>query len=113
MAVHRLKTWCEPFDAIRMGLKGFEYRSDRDRTFEDGDLLCLEEYDHELSRLTGNALWRVVTFVLRGPAFGVPEGYSVLSIAPLASAPILGIEIDPSDRRNMIRVEAAAWRKRP
>lgn len=106
MAVHRLKTWPEPFDAMRLGLKGFEFRREDGRIFEVGDLLCLEQYDPELSRHTGEFLWRLVTFVLGSPHFGVPKGFAVLSIALVDQADMLGIEIDPADLQSLRFYEA-------
>lgn len=107
MAVHRLKTWPAPFEAVRLAAKPFEYRSEDDRSFEVGDLLCLEEYDNELERYTGNALWRLVTFVLRG-AFGVPDGYAVLGLNYVANAELFAVDLDPSDILQMGRIERAA-----
>lgn len=108
MSVHRLKIWREPFMAMRLGLKRFEYRAeapqkpgDHPRHFEVGDLLCLEEFDqvHELE--TGNGLWQVVTFVLRGPDFGVPVGFAVLSVASLYDAERRGVAVDAVDLDHM------------
>ena len=107
MTVHRLRTWCDPFEAIRLGLKPFEYRAEDDRVFEVGDLLCLDQWDHELETYTGDALWRLVTYTLRD-AFGVPPGYAVLGMTPIVNAARLEIEIDPADLRTMRRIEASA-----
>lgn len=107
MAVHRLKTWTEPFEAIRLGLKPFEYRAEDDRTFEVGDLLCLEHWDHELESYTGDALWRLVSYVLRD-AFGVPAGYAVLGMIPIAGASLHEIEVEEADLLEMRRIEGAA-----
>lgn len=107
MAVHRLKTWCEPFQALRLGLKPFEYRAEDDRTFEVGDLLCLEEWDSELERYTGDAAWRLATYVLRD-AFGVPPGFAVIGLTAIARAELLEIEVDPADMAEMGVIERAA-----
>jgi len=76
--IHDLKTWPEPFQAIRDGLKQFEYRKD-DRGFEVGHQLLLIEFDPERGRLTGRALMARVTYIARG-RFGIPRGFCVMSI---------------------------------
>lgn len=91
MATHELKTWPEPFAAIKSGTKMFEFRSDDRRPrFAVGDVLHLRE--HVPSRLgdgrdTGDALVARVTYVARGPDWGIPEGYCVLSLADVAPDP--------------------------
>lgn len=107
MAVHRLKTWRGPFLDLRLGLKPFEYRSENDRHFEVGDLLCLEEWDEDHGLLTGNACHRLVTYVLRDQ-FGVPPGFVVLGLAAPATADSLGISVAAADRTELERIERAA-----
>lgn len=41
---HRLKTWPQYFDAVADGRKTFEIRERRDRDFQVGDVLQLDEY---------------------------------------------------------------------
>lgn len=92
---HKLKTWPEPFKATRTYAKRFEFRLN-DRDFQVGDDLLLQEWEPEGSfgevghtdetalvvtgRYTGQECLRTVTYILRGPAFGIPEGYVVMSI---------------------------------
>ncbi len=87
---HDLKTWPAPFLDIASGLKTFEYRKD-DRGFEVGNTLHLREYVPERDErkqggnwvagyYTGAHCYRVVTHILRGPGFGIPEGYCIMSI---------------------------------
>jgi hypothetical protein len=86
---HQLKTWPKEFEATRIGLKKFEYRLD-DRDYQVGDVLTLKEYDPEQAQTwkgldeargySGREISASVTYVLKGPAFGVPEGYAVMSI---------------------------------
>lgn len=93
MAEHILKTWSNSFDAIASGRKCFEWRKD-DRGFEVGDVLVLKRFDPKhlygsyvdyTDESPRNTLRVVVTYILRG-MFGVPEGYCVMSIAPLAGS---------------------------
>lgn len=80
MNIHELKTHPEPFQAVVSGAKRFEFRKD-DRTprFEPGDILRLQEFDPE-SGYTGHSRNRIVTYIARGPNFGIPEGYCVMSL---------------------------------
>lgn len=78
---HTLKIHPEPYAAVVHGDKTFEFRKDdRIPRFEVGDQLVLEEYQPDLGAHTGKFTKRRVTYILRGPAFGVPEGYCVMSI---------------------------------
>ena len=84
---HNLKTWPEPYQAVREGIKKFEYRRD-DRGFAVGDLLYLHPWDpHEQcyidergdkSPVPGTTVEATVTYITRG--FGIPEGYVVMGI---------------------------------
>lgn len=78
MAEHLLKTWPEPFEALASGRKLFEFRRD-DRGFAVDDRLVLVEWDPATGKETGRALEAGVSYVLRG-AFGVPDGFAVLSL---------------------------------
>jgi hypothetical protein len=79
--IHELKTWPDQFRAIVDGSKTFEIRSN-DRDFQVGDVLLLREFDPRLQCYTAPpaVVEVVVTYVLHGPGFGVPEGYCVMSI---------------------------------
>lgn len=81
MAEHELKTWPLPFLAVWNGIKRFEYRKD-DRGFENGDVLVLRCWDPDTGAYTGQSLRRRVTYIARGPDFGIPTGYCVMSIMP-------------------------------
>lgn len=77
---HELKTWRTAFQIMKANLKGFEYRKD-DRDYREGDTLWLREtWDGGLG-YTGDELRCVVTYCLRGPLFGVPDGYVIMSVA--------------------------------
>lgn len=82
---HVLKTWPAPFEAIADGRKRFEFRRD-DRGFRTGDLLVLKEWDPEADpsglggSFTGRIIRAKVSYISRGPLWGIPEGYVVMSI---------------------------------
>lgn len=76
---HVLKTWPEFFAAVADGAKTFEARKD-DRGFSIGDTLVLCEYEPDGDRFTGRTLLVEVTYLLRGPAFGVESGFVVMAV---------------------------------
>jgi ASC-1-like (ASCH) protein len=88
MATHELKTWSEPFEAIWDDRKFAEFRAD-DRTprYKAGDRLFLKEWDHEMEGYMGRTIEARVTDVRSGGAFGIPEGYAMLSIRVLNRYP--------------------------
>lgn len=85
-AKHELKTDPEVFSALRKGLKTFEIRKD-DRGFKVGDYLLLREtyYSGEEMqngqplRYTGREQVFVVNYILRGPCYGLQEGWVIMS----------------------------------
>lgn len=85
---HELKTDPDMFQATISGEKTYEIRKD-DRGFHVGDTLTLRETvddgaDMELGvplEYTGRTTERVVTHVLRGPIYGLSEGWVILSCA--------------------------------
>jgi hypothetical protein len=84
-ARHILKTWPEPFAALSDGSKTFEYRKD-DRGYRMGDMLVLRKWDPTLETTlpldsTPAELIRWVTYIVRGPGFGIPDGYCVMSVS--------------------------------
>jgi len=109
--VHELKTWPDPFVALRCGRKTFEFRRD-DRGFDPGNVLVLKEWvprreweggtpyppgfapdlgPHTVEwakeppgKYTGRELRRSVSYLARGPAWGIPEGFVVMSLQSLA-----------------------------
>lgn len=95
MKEHVLKTWPEPFLATLSGDKVHEFRKD-DRGYEMGDVLVLREWAPNVVTFndamagahprtagvfTGHQVRRRVTYISRGPAFGIPEGFVVMSLA--------------------------------
>lgn len=94
MAEHDLKCSPEPFAALITGAKTHEFRRD-DRGFQVGDVLRLREWDptprpwrgdiedDRARGYTGRELRRRVTYISRGPDWGIPPGYVVMSLAEL------------------------------
>lgn len=88
--IHILKCWPEPFAALVLGVKKFEFRRD-DRGFNVGDLLELREWNPKAGGVgveafgdfgyTGARAVRVVDYVLRPPTFGVPDGFVIMSLS--------------------------------
>ena len=79
MSSHELKTWPESFSPVMRGEKKAEHRLD-DRGYAVGDELLLREWVPGLCEYTGRELTCRVTHVLRGPEFGVREGWVILSV---------------------------------
>ncbi len=94
---HELKTWRGPFKAVRDRRKRFEFRLN-DRGYEEGDVLVLREWDEDGEHYTGQREEMRVTYLITGPAFGVPRGYAVMSIRPL-SEEVRREEFKPRSRR--------------
>ena len=80
MVVHKLKTWPEPFKATWNEEKRYEFRVN-DRDFEVGHRLRLCEWDPEREKYTGSELIVQITYLQRGPDFGIPVGFVVLSLS--------------------------------
>lgn len=92
--VHGLKIAHEHFAGQLAGTKTFELRAD-DRDFAVGDTLCLREWVD--GAYTGRSVFRQVVGLLRGPAYGLQQGWVILSTAapvePLRAA-LLALEAD-------------------
>lgn len=95
--LHHLKCWPEPFVALLSGDKTAEFRKD-DRDYRVGDTLVLQEWNPKLmldsqglapgyrpGRYTGREIRRIVTHAIYGPAFGIPQGYCMMSLRPLTA----------------------------
>ena len=79
MKTHYLKTHPEPFQAVLDRRKKHEFRKN-DREFGVGHMLILQEWSPEKEDYTGRERSVQVTYISRGPAFGIPEGYCIMSI---------------------------------
>lgn len=106
MTVHLLKTWADPFGEIDAGRKTAEFRSTADRDFVEGDLLGLESFDDLIGRYNDETIWRVVTHVLKGPAFGIPKGFALVSFRTIEDAKTISITASDSDLGVMVE---AMW----
>ena len=78
---HTLKCWPEPFSETVAGRKNFEYRKN-DRGYKVGDTLILREWLPDYLAYTGREITVKVTYML-DKGFGLPEGYCILSTAPI------------------------------
>lgn len=87
MMIHELKTDPEVFTASSLGKKTFEVRED-DRGFEEGDVLFLRETRHTGEEMRGGEMPLIytgrhemmeVTHILRGPIYGLMEGWVIMS----------------------------------
>lgn len=83
MNQHHLKTWPASFEAIVHGDKRAEFRQEDDKHFEVCDELVLSEWEPETQKYTGRSQVVVVMDVQRGPAWGIPVGYVMLTIKVL------------------------------
>ena len=101
MKKHELKTDPQVFDDVVSGRKTFEIRKD-DRGFEVGDLLKLRKTKHTGVEMCsyphpdhpgrvvkgkpleyiGPPLYVRVTYILRGPIYGLADGWVIMSIQP-------------------------------
>jgi hypothetical protein len=86
-ATHELKTDPEVFDDVAAGNKTFEIRRD-DRGFKVGDTLILRRTKYSGAEMrhghlliyTGETARRTVTHILRGPVYGLKDGWVIMSL---------------------------------
>ncbi|MCK5132681.1 MAG: DUF3850 domain-containing protein [Candidatus Sabulitectum sp.] len=84
--LHQLKTDSAVFQAVHTGHKTFEIRKD-DRGFKEWDKLLLQETEFtgaEMAegmplRYTGNEKTVQVSHILRGPIYGLKDGWVIMS----------------------------------
>lgn len=79
---HDLKIWPQFFEPLVEGKKRAELRrDDREPRFAKGDQLKLREWDPKKEEYTGKYARARIIHVDRGAP--IPEGWALLSIAPL------------------------------
>lgn len=98
--IHDLKIAPQWFAAHINGEKTFEIRS-ADRPFGVGDTLKLREFDVVRGEYSGREIEREVVGVLHGPAYGLAEGFCILSVT--AAAPMSAQPSDAPAPRKMTR----------
>ena len=76
---HEIKTWPREFQETVYGRKLFEIRVN-DRDYRVGDLLIQKEWDPEAQKSTGRWLKSIVTYLIPGGQWGLPENLCVLGI---------------------------------
>lgn len=84
--VHELKTDPGCFQAMARGKKTFEIRYD-DRGYKAGDRLHLRETQFTGEEMkagspliyTGQEEWLLVRYIMRGPTYGLKEGWVIMS----------------------------------
>jgi ASC-1-like (ASCH) protein len=90
MKQHELKTDSEVFDATQDGKKNFEIRFN-DRDYQIGDMLILQETEHTGLEMkngspliyTGYSIKAQVTYILRGPIYGLATGWVIMAHQPV------------------------------
>lgn len=75
---HDVKCWVMYFGDVWSGAKIAEIR-DNDRGYEPGDTLSQHEYNPQDRKYLARVVHQVITHVIRGPVFGLSEGWVVLS----------------------------------
>jgi hypothetical protein len=76
---HELKTWPDVFIFARSGAKPWEFRRD-DRGFKSGHTVALREWNPKTSLYTGRTLEFTIGYILRGPQFGIPDGFCIFTL---------------------------------
>lgn len=90
MKIHELKTDADVFQQVWEGSKTFEIRKN-DRDFQVGDMLVLHETlfsgaamaSGAVLEYTGLQVVAPVIGILRGPVYGLADGWCIMSIKPI------------------------------
>jgi hypothetical protein len=98
MKIHEVKTWPIFFGDVWRGAKTVEIR-DNDRGYEPGDYLIQREYDQHEGAYSGRIVYQTITYVIRGPVFGLSEGWAVLSTVIVGRTDADGVGHPPADAR--------------
>lgn len=91
-SVHELKTDPALYDEVAAGTKTFEIRKD-DRGFQVGDVLFLRRTLHDGIDMragaplvyTGESIKVAVVGIMRGPVYGLVDGWVIMSIRSMTS----------------------------
>lgn len=73
---HKLKTIQPFYEHVDSGAKTFEVRKN-DRNFQAGDIMVLQEFDHQRSEYSGNEIKTIISYVLRDKEY-VKDGFVIL-----------------------------------
>lgn len=93
MSEHELRCWPPYFKAIADGRKPFEIRRN-DRPFKVGDTIYLREWDPEREEYSGRECRRVITYVLLGGEWSIPEDLCVLGFTSSESQNALSLALE-------------------
>lgn len=85
MRKHRMKCWPAYFQLLKVEVKTFEVREKKNRDFQIGDLLQLEEWDPRTGRYSGEMITMEITFILEGGQFGINQAFVVMSVKLIES----------------------------
>ena len=76
--IHKLKILPKYFQKVLSEEKNFEIR--KDRGFEVGDVIVLNEWTDDVKTYTGRSVVRVISYISRDvPDYGLMSGFVVLS----------------------------------
>lgn len=78
--IHDIKIHPSVMLPLLQEIKTFEYRFN-DRDYQVGDILTMFPFDPDNQNFKSlGFITRKVTYIIHGPAFGIPEGYCIMSI---------------------------------
>lgn len=87
---HQLKCWPESFQPLSRKEKFAEFRIDDGRNFQVSDILSMWEWqpapsyaDDARGVYTGEQAKFRITHIVRGPAFGIPKDFVMMSVRKL------------------------------
>lgn len=66
------------FQEIKQGKRPFEFRKN-DRNYQLGDEVVHHEFDQVKQEETGRTAYTKIVGILRGPEFGIPDGYCIFT----------------------------------
>lgn len=92
--IHYLKTWPEPFQATKDGLKNFEIR-EFDRGFKVTDLLVLEEFNATAKTYTGQRIVCTITHIVPPGVWGLRGEVGVLGTRETTKLELVGVALKP------------------